>query len=346
MGDRENSRDRCLAVAAVLCAICMPLLAGCGRVAPDYLDQASLALERGDKAAAISALRAHLQGAPESSYTRLKLAAMLRDSKPDEALEILGQVPPSDPKRIPALQQIAIIQTIAGRTTDAEQTLQEMVAIEPENLGAQLSLAELYFRNKAPDAALPHALEAARLAPDRAQTFLLVAEIYDELHDYGAMVEPLEAAIAINPSYYEARLNLAYAAHRIGKVALAEAQAKWCADANPRDVSPLRILAAVAREGGRFVDAKILLTKALQLQPQEVDCRILEADLLLYERKPREAYERLKEVFDAERHTVRYLGALARAAASAGERDESRRLYQELENLLQESRKSVESKQF
>ncbi len=346
MSDRGTSRDRCPAFAAALGAVCLLLIVGCERVAPDYLEEASSALKRGDEAAAISALREHLREAPGSSYTRLKLAALLRDSKPEEALDILGQVPPSDPKRITALQQTAIIQIVMDRTTDAEKTLQEIVTAQPENLGAQLSLAELYFRRKTPEAALPYALEAVRLAPDRAQTLLLVAEIYDELHNYGAMIEPLQAAIAINPDYYEARLNLAYAFHRIGELAPAETQAKWCLDANPRDVSALRILAAIARDQGHFADAGRLLKMALQIQPEDVDCRILEADLLLYERRPQEAYERLKEIFDTQRNTVRYLGALARAAASAGERDESRKLYQAVEKLVQESRKGVESRRF
>lgn len=323
-------------------AMCVLLIVGCGKAAPDYLGKAAAALEHGDKSAAISALREHLRGAPDSSYTRLKLGTLIRDSQPDEALDILGQIPRSDPKRIAAMQQIAIIQIVAGRTTDAEKALQEVVAAEPENMGAQLSLAELYFQKKDPEAALPHAIEAARLAPARAQSFLLVAEIYDDLHNYAAMIEPLQAAIDINPDYYEARLNLAYAFYRTGKLEPAETQAKWCHDANPRDVSPLRILATIARDQGHFADAEGLLTIALQIQPQEVDCRILEADLLLYKRQPQEAYERLKGIFDAQRNTVRYLGALARAAASAGERDEARKLYQGVEKRVQESRKAVE----
>lgn len=338
----EISRSRCRAFAVLLGTVGALLVAGCGKTAPDPLAEAASALERNDREAAISALQVHLRTAPQSSETRLKLAALLRESQPEEALAILGGVPPSAPQRIAALQQIAVIHLLAERTADAEKALQEVVAAEPENLGAQLSLAELYFRDKAPEAALPHALAASRLAPDRALTFLLIAEIYDDLHDYPAMVEPLQTAIAIDPGSYEARLNLAYASHRTGELAPAEAQAKWCLQENPRDVSALRILAAVARDQGRFADAKRFLAMALKIQPEEVDCRILEADLLLYERKPQEAYERLKEIFDAHRTTVRYLGALARAAASAGQREESRKLYQTVAKLVQESRTQIE----
>lgn len=342
---RDVAGGRRPTFAMALAAIGALLVAGCGTAAPDYLAEASSALERGDRAAATTALRAHLRTAPESSDVRLRLASLLRESKPDEALEILARIPQSDPQRIAAMQQVAIIQIVAGRTAAAEQALREVVAAQPENLGAQLSLAELYFRDRIPESALPHALAAARLAPNRAQTFLLIAEIHDELHDYAAMIEPLQAAIAIDPGSYDARLNLAYASNRIGDLETAEVQAKWCLNANPREVSALRILATIARDQGRFADARSFIAKAQQIQPEDVDCRILEADMLLYERQPQAAYERLKEIFNAHRSTVRYLGALARAAALAGDREESRKHYRTVERLVQESRKKVEPRQ-
>jgi tetratricopeptide (TPR) repeat protein len=308
------------------------LIAGCGTADP--LAEAEAALDRGDQPAAIAALRRHLERAPDASETRLKLASLLRDGQPVEALELLEEIPSTDPARIAAVQQIAVIHLVAGRTLEAEQALKEVVSAQPENFGARLSLAELYFQAKAFEAALPHALEARRLQPDRAQTCLLLAEIHDELHDPAAMIEPLEAAIRIDPDYYEARLNLAYASYKTGALDVAAEQAKWCVDRNPADVAAIRTLGLVARDEGRYSMAKSYLSRALALAPDDVDCRILEADLLLYERQPEAAYNRLKAIYPKYRETVRYLGALARAAASAGKRDESRSLYQSVEKLL------------
>lgn len=317
---------------------------GCGQVERDPLIEAALALERGDRDAAISTLRGHLKEAPESSPTRLRLAVLLRESNPDEALEVLAAVPQADPQRIAAMQQTAIIQLVAGRTTEAEAALKEVVAAQPENFGAQLSLAELYFEAKAHEAALPHALAASRLQPERAQTYLLLADLYDELHDPRSMIAPLQSAIELEPEYYEARLNLAYATLETGDLDTAKKQATWCHRRQPRDVSALRILASAAREEGQFAEARTFLAKGLEIAPQDLDCRILEADLLLYERRPQAAYDRLKELYDAHKTTVRYLGALARAAATSGKREESRALYKAIEELLEATRKTTRSK--
>ncbi len=320
-------------VVAVLTAVSLRNAA-----VPDFLEQARLAQKRGDRPAAIAALEAHLKVAPESTRARLQLASLWRETRPEDALAILSVIPDSDPQSIAAQQETAIIHLLAGRRDKAAAALQALIRADPRNFGAQLSLAELYFTSNDPQAALPHALAAAELAPDRAQTFLLIADIYDELHDHPAMVEPLQTALALSPKLYAAHLNLAYVYHRLGELAEAAKQARWCLDSNPREVAALRILASIARYEGRFEEAETLLSKALQIQPDDVDCRILEADLLLYRRQPRAAYERLKKLYPTQRTTVRFLGTMARAAAAAGEREEARKLYQAVEELVQKSR--------
>jgi len=304
--------------------------------APDFMQQASAALRRGDQAAAISALRSQIEFIPNSTAAKLRLATLMQDSNPDEAIEYLRQISSSDPQRENAVQQIAVLCILHQRTSEAEQALQELATKRPESLGPQLSLAELYFQSRQPEAALPYALQAARIAPDRAQTFLLISEIHDEMLHPEKMIEPLQEAIRIEPDFYEAHQNLAYAFHKTGDSVKAEEQALWCLNVNSRDVAALRILASAARDNGQFEDAEKHLTEALKIEPLNLDCRILEADLLLYQRKPQVAYERLHELYDSQQNTVRYLGALARAAASAGKREEARKLHQRVAELLQQ----------
>ena len=325
-----------LAIAPVFC------LTSYGGGNSALLAQAEEALDRGDRDTAIAAFRTYLERVPDASETRLKLGSLLRESEPREALQVLEKVPVSDPHRLAAVQQIAIIQIVAGRSTEAESALKEVIVAQPENFGAQLSLAELYFRMGAFKSALPHAIEARRLRPDRAQTCLLLAEIHDELHDPASMIEPLRSALQIDPDFYAAHLNLAYAAHKTGDLTTASNEANWCLARQPRDVAALRILAAVARDDGRFTEAQSRLDKALAIAPHDLDCRILEADLLLYKRQPRQAYDRLKEIYDANKETVRYLGALARSAASAGLREESKALHRRISERVEKPAASKE----
>jgi tetratricopeptide (TPR) repeat protein len=304
---------------------------------PDFMQQASSALKRGDEAAAVSAFRSEIQRHPDSTAAKLRLAKLLQDSSPDEAIEYLQQIPVSDPQRSNAVQQIAVLCILHNKTSEAETALLELMEKSPGSLGPQLSLAELHYQNQKPEAALPFADKAASIAPDRAQTFLLLAEIHDEMLHPEKMIEPLQQAIRLEPDFYEAHLNLAYAYNKTGQPAMAEEQARWCLRINPREVAALRILALAARDQGDFEAAKQHLKTASQIEPLNLDCRILEADLLLFERKPQEAYERLRELYDSHQQTVRYLGALARAAASAGKRDEARELHRRVAELLKQA---------
>lgn len=329
-----GSRTLLLAFAAVVLIASGFLAARLSRL-PDYLQLANSAIRNGDEAAAIAALQSHLQHHPDATSVRFRIAALLQESRPEEAILHLEMVTPQDPQRVRALRQIAALSILLNRSADAQQTLLEIIKIEPQDFGAQLSLAELYFRNADPHAALPHALEAARLNPKRVQTLLLIAEIHDELMHPSEMIEPLQQAIDLEPDLYAAHLNLAYAFHKTGQLEEAEQEAKWCLQLNPAEVDALRILASVARDRGDFSEATLQLTAALAIQPRNLDCRILEADLLLYQRKPKEAFARLKEIFEENQTMVRYLGALARAATSAGEREEAKKHYQEAERLIE-----------
>ena len=305
----------------------------------DYLKLATSAIRKGDEATAIAALQSHLQQHPDATSVRFRIAELLQKSQPEEAIHHLAMVPATDhPQRVRALRQIAALLILLDQTVNAQQTLLEIIKLEPADFGAQLSLAELYFRNGDAKAALPHALEAARLDPKRVQTLMLIAEIHDELTHPAEMIEPLQQAIDLDPNLYAAHLNLAYAFHKIGQLEDAKQQANWCLGLNPAEVEALRILASVARDRGDFAEAEKQLREALAVEPRHLDCRILEADLLLYQRKPKEAFLRLKEIFDDNQTMARYLGALARAAASAGERDEARRLYREAEQLIEAQR--------
>jgi tetratricopeptide (TPR) repeat protein len=329
--------------AARLSGLTLALFAGgCIDSAPKPLPHDGNKTSNRSSETEIDSLRAQIAANPQSNTTRLRLGELLRSEAPDEAISLLEEIPASAPERTAALQQLAIIHLLANRYESARTALREFVAREPDNFGGQLSLAEAEFNLGKPDAALPHALAAARLAPDRPQTFILIADIHDERQDYPAMIEPLQTALALDPGAYDVHLNLAYACQRTGHLDQAEAEASWCLTHKPDDVSALRIQALVARDRGDFARSRQFLERALVIQPNDVDCRILEADLLLYERQPRQAYDRLREIEDQHRQTVRYLGALARAAASAGERDEAKRLYQAAEDQIAKSRREDE----
>ncbi len=300
---------------------------------PTLLETAEKSLSAGDNDAAIQAFRLHLVHFPDASDVRLRLAGLIATVDPVEAVEHLQLIVPEDAGYEDALRLTALICLKTDRTAEAEEALLKLEASRPDDYPVQLSLAELYFHQKDYKSALPRALHASTLQPDRAKTWLLVAEIRDGLRQKPEMIVPLKKAIELDPELYEAHLNLAYAYHAAGQLAEAVQEARWCLTRNSKEAFAYRILASVARSEGRLDEARREIEKAMKLAPRDVDCRILEADLLLYERKPDEAYRRLQEIHDEQRETYRYLGSLARAAAASGHIDEARQLHRRLDDL-------------
>lgn len=303
----------------------------------DILERANEAVARGEPEAAIKMFRTHLAKNPESSDARFRLAVLTQSTIPEESLAELRLITPAAPEYLDALHLRAMICLKSGLTAEAEQALLELEKKAPDEVRGQLALAELYYRHRKFQEALPRAIHASELEPERVDTFLMIAAIRDNLRQRPEMIAPLQKAIALAPESYGAHLNLAYAFHKAGKLVEAAEQARWCLLRKNDDVFAMHILASVARGEGRFEDAERQVRDALKLAPNDVDLRILEADLLLYRRKPDAAYQRLDEIYDEHRETFRLIGALARAAAASGHIDTARQLHAELARLQAEN---------
>ncbi len=297
----------------------------------DPLLRAERALARGDATAAVEALIEHLEDAPEDASARWRLGELLKASAPTSALEYLASIPPEAPEYPQALRSMAETYHAAGRYDEAADTWRLLAQREPGDASVQRAWAEALARAHRYAEAVQPARRAAELDPQDPGPLLLLAELYDELKQIDAMIEPLERAVALDPHNYVAHLNLAYAYAWSGRLSEARREAQWCRRENPKDYLPLRILATVARDEGDYETALGLVQQALRFAPDDIDARILEADLLLFRGSHEAAYRRLAALREKGRDDVRFLGALARAAVAAGKPDEAERIYAEID---------------
>jgi tetratricopeptide (TPR) repeat protein len=157
----------------------------------------------------------------------------------------------------------------------------------------------------------------------------LIAELYDDLRRPSEMIAPLEKAIELAPDYEAAHLNLSYAALWAGRSDLARREAQWCLERDPGNVAARCLLAKAARDEGDLEASLKEVQHALSIAPDDLECRILEAELLLFQRQPKLAYQRLRPVYERHRGERRVVGLLARAATASGLAAEGRRLQQE-----------------
>lgn len=207
---------------------------------------------------------------------------------------------------------------------------------ENPKLGAQLSLAETWFRLNEPSCALPHAQRAAELMEERGQTHVLIVEILDDLGRTFEMPEPLEAAIERDPESSDAHILLAYAHVSSGQLDEAAEPLEWCLQHRPNDVDALHYSAIRERNLGNHVRALHFIRSALASDPDHLECRLLEADCLMYDSRANETYERLIPLFGRYQTAGEYLGTLIRAAVISGRREKALECQQLLKQVMLE----------
>ena len=107
------------------------------------------------------------------------------------------------------------------------------------------------------------------------------------------MIEPLESALRIDGELPEAHLNLAYALQLLGRNAEASTHVNWFLQRYPNSAAGLRILALVERGLGRPEQALDAIRRSLKQNPGSLDAALLEGELLLFLRRPQEAFDQL-----------------------------------------------------
>jgi Flp pilus assembly protein TadD len=277
--------------------------------------------------------RKYLEYRPSDSEARLELADLLKRREPDAAFQELRLISPGDHRFIDAARRTAALAIDMGRDYDAVAPLVFLEQTFPEDAGVQLTLAELRFRERDFDSALKHARRSRELNSQEAQAWLVEAESLDELNRSAEMVEPLEAALRLDPELPQAHLNLAYAYQVVGREDEALDHVQWFLERFPQSAAAYRTLATVQRARGKNEEALWAVERSLELKPNQLDATLLEAELLLFLRRPEEAYHQLELMHAAHGPELRLLALLQRAAQLSGRKTEASEWQQRLFRL-------------
>lgn len=310
--------------------------AGVGPFASSRLERARRDIALGNSNSAIKLYLAHLDVEPKDYAARLELGELLKPTDATFSLTLLQEIPVEAAEYPQAIWHIAHIATAGKQDALAEDALLKLDKLRPKDAGVSLSLAELYYRTDRFAEALPFAKRATQLQSSRALSWLLLAEVLDNLNRPGEMVPPLQEAVKLDAGLYAAHANLAYALHVSGRLGEAEAEAFWCLKRNPNDIDVRRWLAMTLRDRGDHDAAFEQVKLALEKAPGDVDCQIVSADLLLFRRDAQQAYDSLKPLYPEHANRRDFLGSLARASAMCGRREESRRYQQEIVQLMEQ----------
>lgn len=322
-----------LTVASLVALIAGP---GCDS-ASDPLQEARRLWLQGKSEQARPVFERRLEAHPTDHETRIEFAKRLTDEDPAAAVTHLQKIPDDSPLAFEAARQVFAIASNVHDDRLKEDSLLRMERLQPDDPAVILSLAEHFYHTMQMHRAEQYARRALNLNDGRAETWLLLAEVLDELGRTAESVAPLQQALARNQNDYAIRANLAYALQFAGQLKEAQEHVDWCLQRKPNDVSLLGIQAAVHRAEGRYEQALSVVRRATELQPDHLHNRLLEADLLIYQREGDAAYRILKPLLNRHPNDRPLLAALARAAAISGRREEAAEYQQRIAALIEES---------
>ena len=139
-----------------------------------------------------------------------------------------------------------------------------------------LGLPDRDNRREIVERALGHAREAVRIHPGYLNAYLIMGNCYNYLQRYDESIEAYQKALAINPDFEQADINLALTYRDAGRYygeqrqdlakALYYLQEAW--RRNPTDFETARLLGVANGMSGNHSKAIELFTKATELQPK------------------------------------------------------------------------------
>lgn len=147
---------------------------------------------------------------------------------------------------------------------------------------------------------------------------LLQSELLFRLHRTDEMLEPLETVLQLDPDHFEAHANLAFALRYCGMLDEADQHVQWCLERQPDFLPVRRIQAEILRDRG---DSKSALEKVRELLlavPRDLDCHLLQAELLMYGREFELAYQNLLPLDEQFRLDHRFASTMAQLCRVTG----------------------------
>ncbi len=233
---------------AIFALILLGLLTGCNR-SPEvskkrYLESGKQYAKRGKYAEARIQYSKALQLDPRlgDAYYELGLADSALQSWGD-ALAAFQQAYELEPQRLDVGLQLAHLYVAASQFGPAKEIADSLLQRNPTSADAHLLLGDIFVRQQNPEEALRAFTKVAELAPKDPSSCERVALVEASMHRYSDAEADLRKAIAVDPSFVEAYVNLSILYRFQQQPEQAEQALQQARDRNP-DAVPLYIAEA------------------------------------------------------------------------------------------------------
>ncbi|MGC9952066.1 MAG: tetratricopeptide repeat protein [Bryobacteraceae bacterium] len=198
-----------------------------------------------------------------------------------------------DPKDIESWLTLGRLYRTARNSVEAEKAYSQALTIDPNNEDALTGLAIVYSDVGDTKKAIEK-LQAVTNKDPNPRTLAALATSYEQLHDFHSAAEVLRKAIDLDPE--NSRLKRALAYNLLNSNGLDEALKYYqeFAGDDPHDTDALLNMARIYGRKGDYAKARETLDKAKASDPENLDVRYDEVNLLDKEGQTDKAIEALK----------------------------------------------------
>jgi tetratricopeptide (TPR) repeat protein len=319
------------------------------RMVAALLGRGRVALARNDYANAITVLQRGLTVDPDASALHPALALAYRGAgQPDRArahLRPQGTTPlrPPDPvyDEIDLLLETPVAYELrgaramaAGRYDEAIAVFQKGVALAPNEPALRHKLATALALKGDVNGALTAMRETVRRSPDFAKGHYSLGLLYLQTSDYRRAAESFEAALRVEESYVEPRLQLAHLLRRVGQSMASLPHYQRVLELDPRIADARFGYAMALVDLGRYGDARDQLRQGTQMFPDHPGfvfalARILSAAPDAAVRDGQQALAIMQALPQPAQQTLDFGVVTAMALAEAGRFDDAAALQQQ-----------------
>jgi len=215
-----------------------------------------------------------------------------------KAIEQYKLISDKDPKDTDSLVMLGRLYHLVENSVDAEAAFKKAIAADPDNEDAITGLASVYTdRNDTKDATeLLQKLAQENPSP---RAFATLAQSYEGMKEFSLAADALKKAVELDPNRLELKTELADDQVQAGRLDDALATYKELAEANPQDAQSFLRMAQIYKDQHRLDEARQALDKAKQLDPDNVEIRYVDVQLLADEGKPADAIAAMKGILDS-----------------------------------------------
>ena len=209
------------------------------------------------------------------------------------ATEQYEKITAKDPKDIESWLTLGRLYRTARNSVEAEKAYAQALAIDPNNEDALTGLAIVYSDVGDTKKAIEK-LQAVTNKDPNPRTLAALATSYEQLHDYKSAAEVLRKALDLDPENARIKRGLANDLLNSGNLDESLKYYKEFADEDSHDTEALLRMSVIYREKHDFAKAREVLDKAKASDPENLEVRYDEVNLLDKEGQNGKAIEALK----------------------------------------------------